>query len=67
MTAQQEPRPRWTWWKAHELRINLIALLFSVFLLLMSIALNIGVVAGLSFLLLIFFAVYTAYAYVRRN
>jgi hypothetical protein len=67
MTEPQETKPRWSWWRAHELRINLIALLFSLLLLVTSIALNLGPLAGLSFLLLIFFGTYTVYAYIRRN
>ncbi len=58
---------QWTWWKARELRINLIASLLLVFLFLMGIALNNGIMVGSSLLLLIFFGTYSAYAYVRRQ
>ena len=60
------PRPKWAWWKAHELRINIIAVLACVFLISVGVALGIGALTGISILLLIFFLTYTAYAYVRR-
>jgi hypothetical protein len=59
--------PRFRWWKAHELRINIVLMLASLFMLSVGIVLSIGLIAGLSLLLLIFFATYTVYAYVRRD
>jgi ABC-type nickel/cobalt efflux system permease component RcnA len=67
MTNAPETTEKWAWWKANELRINLIAALICLVLLAVGILLNLGVMAGISFLLLIFFATYTVYAYVRRN
>lgn len=58
---------QWTWWKAHELRVNLIASLLLVFVLLLGIALNSGIIVGPSLILLIFFGIYSAYAYERRE
>jgi uncharacterized membrane protein len=58
---------QWTWWRAHELRINLIASLLLVLLLLLGIALNSGIIVGPSLLLLIFFGTYSVYAYERRE
>ncbi len=55
------------WWKANELRINIVLMLASLFMLSVGVALNIGLIAGPSLLLLIFFATYTAYAYFRRD
>jgi hypothetical protein len=67
MNAAPERKQRWAWWRAHELRINLIAALFFLFMLSVGIALEIGALAGISLLLLIFFGTYTVYAYVRRT
>ncbi|MDW5563494.1 MAG: hypothetical protein SA339_09735 [Methanomassiliicoccus sp.] len=58
---------RWPWWKAHELRINLVLMLASLFVMSVGFALQIGTIVGISLLLLIFFATYTVYAYVRRD
>jgi hypothetical protein len=58
--------PRSTWWRAHELRINIVLMLASLFMLSVGLVLNIGLIAGPSLLLLIFFATYTVYAYYRR-
>jgi hypothetical protein len=59
--------PRKGWWRAHELEINLGLALISLALLVVSIVLGNGVLAGLSFLLLVFFSIYTVYAYFRRD
>lgn len=64
MTADAPPR---SWWRAHELRINIILALASLFMLSVGVVLGNGLLAGLSLLLLIFFATYTVYAYVRRD
>jgi hypothetical protein len=58
---------RFRWWRAHELRIFIILTLASLFMLSVGLVLNNGLIAGLSLLLLIFFATYTAYAYYRRD
>ena len=60
------PRPKWAWWKAHELRINIIAVLACVFLISVGVALGIRGAHRRQLLLLIFFLTYTAYAYIRR-
>jgi len=67
MVDLEEKRPRWAWWRAHELRINLMAALTCLFLFSVGIALQIGALAGISLLLVIFFATYTVYSYVRRE
>jgi hypothetical protein len=66
MTGEPEKKARWAWWRAHELRINIIAALLCLFLLSVGIAIGIGVLAGISLLLLIFFGTYTVYSYIRR-
>ena len=60
-------KPRWAWWRAHELRINLALVVVLLVLLIVGIVLNEGIIAGPSFLLLIFFLTYSLYAYLRRD
>lgn len=59
--------PRFRWWRVHELKAFMALTAASLFTLIMGIALGLGPVAGLSLLLLIFFATYAAYAYYRRD
>ncbi|MBI0584687.1 MAG: hypothetical protein ISF22_10760 [Methanomassiliicoccus sp.] len=53
--------------RKYELRINLALTIVFLILLAAGVLLNSGVIAGLSFLMVIFFATYTVYAYVRRD
>ena len=65
MTADASPRRQW--WKAYELRVYMILTLAALFMVSVGVLLGNGLVTGLSLLLLIFLATYTAYAYFRRD
>ena len=61
-------RPSRLWsWRAHELKAFIAFTAASLSTLVIGISLGNGPIAGLSLMLLIFFATYTAYAYYRRD
>jgi hypothetical protein len=53
------------WTRKHELQINLIGAGLCLLATMIGIILGLGTLTGLSFLLLIFFCIYSVYAYFR--
>jgi hypothetical protein len=59
-------RPAIDWVRKHELQINLTGAGLCLLAIVIGIVLGLGTLTGLSFLLLIFFCIYSVYAYFRQ-
>lgn len=66
MTEASEA-PKRPWWRRYELKFNLAMTAVSLVIFAAGIVTNTAVLAGPGLLLLIFFCVYSVYAYVRRD
>jgi hypothetical protein len=62
-----EPPTRFRWLRAHELKINLILAVGALVFFVSGILLGQGLIAGPALILLIFFSIYSIYAYQRRD
>lgn len=59
-------RPAIDWVRKHELQINLTGAGLCLLAIVIGIVLGLGTLTGLSFLLLIFFCIYSVYAYFQQ-
>jgi hypothetical protein len=62
-----EPPSLFRWFRAHELRINLVLAAGALVFFVVGILSNQGLFAGPALLLLIFFSIYSVYAYERQD
>lgn len=53
--------------RKHEMRINLLLALASLFMVSVGLVLRSNITVGISLLLLVFFSTYTIYGFVRRE
>jgi hypothetical protein len=58
---------RFRWFRANELKINLVLAAGSLLALIIGVITHQGFIAGLALLVLIFFATYSIYAYFRQD
>lgn len=63
----ERPPSRFQRLRKHEVRINLLLALASLFMVSVGLVLRSNITVGISLLLLIFFSTYTIYGFVRRE
>lgn len=63
----EKPPARFPSLRKHEMRINLILALASLFMISVGLMLRSNITVGISLILLIFFSTYTIYGFVRRE
>ncbi|OPY27356.1 MAG: hypothetical protein A4E31_01192 [Methanomassiliicoccales archaeon PtaU1.Bin030] len=63
----ERPPSRFQRLRKHEMRINLLLALASLFMVSVGLVLRSNITVGISLLLLIFFSTYTIYGLVRRE
>lgn len=59
--------PKRPWWRRYELKFNLAGAVVALVIFMAGLLTNTALLAGPGLLLLIFFCVYSAYAYARRD
>jgi predicted proteasome-type protease len=63
----ERPPTRFQLLRKHEMRINLLLALASLFMVSVGLVLRSNITVGISLLLLVFFSTYTIYGFVRRE